>query len=81
MKEWKKNEFVTKFLARAKLFKFARFMDMQDTNNSKISKWADRPTPGDFTQGDRGVALEHLCEIVQGRRHRRLVLRAPPRRR
>ena len=65
VKEWKKNEFVPKFLARAKLFKFARFMDMQDTNNSKISKWADRPTPGDFTQGDKGVALEHLCELCK----------------
>ncbi len=36
-----------------------RYMDWAKTNNSTLSTWANRPKPSDFTQTDRGVAIEH----------------------
>ena len=46
-----------------------RYMDPTKTNDSTISDWADRPKPDDFTQTDRGIALEHLithANVTQG---------------
>jgi hypothetical protein len=55
------------FLERIKDFTIYRFMDWQETNNSKIGSWSERAKVSDatFTRG-RGVPLEYLvllCNI------------------
>ena len=52
-----------KFLERWKGFHAFRFMDWQATNNSKLVKWADRPTPDDHSQALKGVALEYMIQL------------------
>jgi hypothetical protein len=54
------------FIERLRPFSTLRFMDLQRTNNSVLSRWSQRPTPEDSTQaGAKGVALEHLMELVR----------------
>ena len=36
-----------------------RYMDWGKTNNSTVSTWDSRAKPGDLTQTDRGIAIEH----------------------
>ncbi|MFO0877161.1 MAG: hypothetical protein U0840_07275 [Gemmataceae bacterium] len=60
--------FRKEFLDRWKGFRVFRFMDWQQTNDSTLTTWDDRPTPDDHSQGIRGVALEHmiaLCNTLQ----------------
>jgi len=57
--------FHPEFVERLRPFSVLRFMDLQATNDSHLSSWADRPKPGDATQTTRtGVALEYLVELV-----------------
>jgi hypothetical protein len=55
------------FLERIDPFSIYRFMDWQETNNSRVSSWGERPkiTDATFASG-KGVPLEymiHLCNI------------------
>jgi len=53
------------FLARWARFKVIRFMDWMETNNSRISRWAERPTVDMQTQGSfRGVALPYMIALA-----------------
>jgi len=57
--------FHPKFVERLRPFSVLRFMDLQATNDSQLSRWHERPKPYDATQTTRrGVALEHLLELV-----------------
>ncbi len=52
------------FLQRLAPFKVLRFMDWQRTNLTKLSHWADRPTPADLIQStDGGVAVEYMVDL------------------
>jgi len=54
------------FIERLRQFSVVRFMDLQRTNDSTLSSWEDRPRTSDSTQASqKGVALEHLMELVQ----------------
>jgi hypothetical protein len=53
------------FLERLERFKVLRYMDLQETNNSPLASWDDRPLVSDANQSsDRGVALEYLIELA-----------------
>ncbi|WP_156968144.1 hypothetical protein [Desulfobacter vibrioformis] len=57
--------FQPEFISRWARFKVIRFMDWMETNNSKISRWAERPTVGMQTQGSsRGVALSYMITLA-----------------
>jgi hypothetical protein len=61
---WEQNDtypFHPLFLKRINDFSIYRFMDWQETNNSKISSWAERPkiTDATFSSGN-GVPLEYM---------------------
>lgn len=52
------------FLERIRGFKAIRFMDWQQTNNSKLSSWSDRTLPTFGTQaGPNGVAVEYMADL------------------
>jgi hypothetical protein len=42
-----------------------RFMDLMETNNSKVRTWADRPRLDDATFVGRGVPVELLCDLAK----------------
>lgn len=53
------------FLSRWGRFKVIRFMDWMETNNARISRWAERPTVDMQTQGSaRGVALSYMIALA-----------------
>lgn len=52
------------FLARWKGMACLRFMDFQDTNNSKQRQWSDRPHVGDATCARNGIPVEWLCDLA-----------------
>jgi hypothetical protein len=57
--------FHPKFIERLRPFSVVRFMDLQATNDSPLSSWHERSRTSDATQTTRrGVALEHLIELV-----------------
>jgi hypothetical protein len=57
--------FDPEFLRRWSRFSVLRFMDWQRTNNAKLARWADRPTPDDSTQaGPNGVAVELMIDLA-----------------
>lgn len=62
-KTYKDEPFRPEFLARWQGFRAFRFMDWQSTNNSKLVRWDDRPTPDDCSQTRRGVAPEHMIDL------------------
>lgn len=41
-----------------------RFMDWMHTNDSKIARWSERPTPEDATFSGKGVALEVMIDLA-----------------
>lgn len=41
-----------------------RFMDWQETNNSEISEWSDRPTMDNFNWAQEGVPLEAKVQLA-----------------
>lgn len=51
------------FLARLKGVSTLRFMDWGQTNDSKLVRWADRPTPNG-SQAVKGVSLELMIELA-----------------
>ncbi len=56
--------FHPEFLAALEPFGALRTMQWQNTNFSTLSEWADRPTPGLFSQAtDLGMAPEFLIEL------------------
>jgi hypothetical protein len=70
--DWQQNAaapFHPNFLKTIKDFSIYRFMDWQETNNSKISSWRERAKVTDATfSGGRGVPLEYmvsLCNLQQ----------------
>jgi hypothetical protein len=69
---WKNDTFRPHFLATLKDRNVIRFMDWQKTNNSYVTKWADRNTPAGVTQNvsstngnPQGVALEHMLQLAE----------------
>jgi hypothetical protein len=53
------------FLKRWEKFRVLRFMDFQRTNNSRQTRFSDRPTPPIQTQGGSGgVALEYMIQLA-----------------
>ena len=64
-KTYQTQPFHPLFLQRLSQFKTIRFMDWMKTNNSKINKWSDRPTPNSVTfASDKGVALETMISLA-----------------
>jgi hypothetical protein len=60
---YQKKPFHPDFLRRWQGFRVFRFMDWQETNNSKLVQWADRPTPDLHSQALKGVALEYMIAL------------------
>ena len=52
------------WLARLRGVRMVRFMDWMDTNDSTLSRAADRPKAGDFTWAARGVPVEVLVALA-----------------
>lgn len=52
------------FLTRWKGMAALRFMDFQETNNSKQRKWSDRARVDDATWTRAGVPVEVLCDLA-----------------
>jgi hypothetical protein len=51
------------FLTRLSAMSVLRFMDWMDTNNSRVSTWAQRPRPVRYCQTEGGVALETMISL------------------
>lgn len=51
------------FLARLQNMSVLRFMDWMGTNNSTVTKWADRPLENRFGQSILGVPIETMIEL------------------
>ncbi|MBE0537556.1 MAG: hypothetical protein IH624_17970 [Phycisphaerae bacterium] len=60
---YKANPWHPAFLKRWQGMACLRFMDFMHTNGSKISTWAERPTPSDATFSSKGVALEWMIDL------------------
>ncbi len=61
---YRDNPWHPKFLARWKGTACLRFMDFQETNNSKQRSWKDRPLPEDATWTRAGIPVELLCDLA-----------------
>ncbi len=61
---YEKNPWRPEFLARWKGVAALRFMDMMQTNHSKVREWADRPTLESATFMNGGVPLEALIDLA-----------------
>lgn len=59
-----KNPWHPRFLARWRGMACLRFMDFQETNNSKQQLWTDRARPDDATFTRRGIPVELLCDLA-----------------
>ena len=59
-----KNPWHPKFLARWRGVTCVRFMDFQDTNNSRQREWGDRPQREDATYTHAGIPVELLCDLA-----------------
>ena len=56
--------FRQEFLATWGGFPVARYMDWQDTNNSKVAAWSDRTAPTNMMQSfGAGVAYEYIIQL------------------
>ena len=63
-KTYEQQPFHPLFLERLSKFTTLRFMDWQNTNNSDVKEWADRPLTSSPTQGTlRGAALEYMISL------------------
>lgn len=51
------------FIRGLREFHSLRFMDWQGTNNSRQSRWDDRPLPGDRSYGISGMPIEHAIML------------------
>lgn len=61
---YRRNPFHPVFLQRWQGMASLRFMDWMHTNGSKLSRWADRPTPESATYTTHGVALEVMIDLA-----------------
>ncbi|MBD3393904.1 MAG: hypothetical protein GF418_17355, partial [Chitinivibrionales bacterium] len=55
------------FLKGLEPFHALRFMDWMHTNGSQQKRWSDRVKPADYSQGTRGVCIDHaitLCNYL-----------------
>lgn len=52
------------FIARWTGWGALRAMDLLSTNNSKLSRWSERPLPDDRTFAPQGIALELLIDLA-----------------
>lgn len=52
------------FLARLDRLALLRFMDWMDTSHTRISAWAERPRPQDYTYTWRGAPLEVMVALA-----------------
>lgn len=59
-----KNPWNPSFLKRWQGMASVRFMDFQETNNSKQKSWSDRPLPEDATYTREGIPVELLCDLA-----------------
>jgi len=62
-KNYREQVFHPTFLERWKGIACFRFMDWQETNNSKQQKWADRPKLEEFTWTRAGVPVEVMVDL------------------
>lgn len=60
----RENPWSPRFLDRWRGVACLRFMDFQETNNSKQKTWSDRPLPEDATYTRRGIPIELLCDLA-----------------
>ena len=60
---YQKEPFHPAFLKRWQGMACVRFMDWMETNNSKISRWNQRPTVEHATYCEKGVALELMIDL------------------
>lgn len=58
------NPWSKTFLDRWRGVACLRFMDFQETNNSKQKVWSDRPLPTDATYTRKGIPIELLCDLA-----------------
>lgn len=58
------NPWSKTFLDRWRGVACLRFMDFQETNNSKQKIWSDRPLPNDATYTRKGIPIELLCDLA-----------------
>ncbi len=63
-KQAAENPWSKSFLDRWRGVACLRFMDFQETNNSKQKAWTDRPQPSDATYTRRGIPIELLCDLA-----------------
>ncbi|MEO1799106.1 MAG: cellulose-binding protein [Cyanobacteria bacterium J06629_2] len=56
--------FNPEFLAKIEPFGTLRFMDWQQTNNSRQSEWSDRPEPEDARYYEQGVPVETMVQLA-----------------
>jgi hypothetical protein len=63
-KEANENPWSKTFLDRWRGVACLRFMDFQETNNSKQKTWTDRPLPTDATYTRKGIPIELLCDLA-----------------
>lgn len=59
-----KNPWNPTFLKRWEGMAAVRYMDMLNTNNSKVRRWAERARPDHATFAERGVALELVLDLA-----------------
>ena len=52
------------WLAHIRDVRSVRFMDWMLTNGSTQTRWIDRPLPGDYTYGWRGVPVEVMVQLA-----------------
>ncbi|HOM26945.1 MAG TPA: hypothetical protein PKV21_05510 [bacterium] len=63
LNNYKENPFREEFLKKWEKMKVIRFMDWMATNNSKISKWEERPKVSDRRYSEKGVPLELMIDL------------------
>lgn len=56
--------FNPEFLAKIQPFGTLRFMDWQETNNSRQKEWSDRPKPEDVRYFELGVPVETMVQLA-----------------
>jgi hypothetical protein len=60
---YEEKPFNPDFLSRWEDMRVFRFMDWGRTNDSPVTEWADRATPGDHSQSLRGIAPEYMIDL------------------
>ncbi|HLK35934.1 MAG TPA: hypothetical protein VKU41_04220 [Polyangiaceae bacterium] len=56
--------FLPKFIGLLTPFRALRFMDWENTNNSKLTDFASRPNAAHFGHSPNGEPYEHIAELV-----------------